>query len=142
MLLLLRDATGSPGRLSAHIADSTSIGTARAAAAALAAAVSAVTGCALTGYSVVYETVGSDERAGPSDRRNVLRLVFEAGAGQYAAIDLPGLLPELVDEDGTTVDPSQPVIAAIVAELSSGIWVNPFGDDIGALLASYQEVQA
>lgn len=142
LLLLMKDGTGSPGRLSVYVADSLPISGARAAAEALAGAVGAVSGCSLVGYSVVYETVVSDVRPGASDRREVLRLVFANSAGGYAAVDVPGLIGALVGDDGITVDASQPTVAALVSELQSGSWTDPFGNVFGALLASYREVQA
>lgn len=142
LLLLLRDGTGSPGRLSVYVADSLSVVAARAAAEALAGAVGAVSGCSLVGYSVVYETVVSDERPGQSDRREVLRLVFATEGGGYAAVDIPGLFADLVGEDGLSVDGSSGTVGALVSDLLSGPWCNPFGQQLTALLASYREVQA
>lgn len=141
VLVLMRDATGSPGRVSAYVPDTTPAAAALAAADALAAAVSAVSGCVVTGYSVTYDTVLSDERPGASDASSVLRLVFEAEGGAYAAVDVAGLIPALVGEDGTAVDASTGPVAALAAALVSGPWTNPFGQGLTALIASYREVQ-
>lgn len=141
VLLLLRDGSGSPGRMVANIPAGENLAVARPAIASLAGLLASVTGCSVEGYSITYRTHLSDAKPGSAAPGNsLLRLVFQAG-DEYFALSIAGLRSELVGEDDYTVDPEQPEVASLVAAIISGVWCSPFGEDVLSLLASYKEFQ-
>lgn len=138
-LITLRDGSGSPGRMRLWALASNEVGAVRPALLALASAVGAVTGCVVTGYTIVYRSfyLGGSPLSGALAARQLV-LVFEAGPTAYAVVKVPGLLDTALGADGQ-VDPARPEIVALAATIAGGPWSNPFGDDISALVAAYEE---
>lgn len=140
VIISLRDASASVGRVSLYIADSTTIAAARAATQGLLGPLSALTGCAIVGYSVIYSTHLNDAR-GTGPQLKAYRGIFVWTCDQVderAVTYLPGIKTELIDAQ--TQEVRQSLIADLVSAVTSGPFINPFGYDITELETAYLQI--
>lgn len=140
VIISLRDFSDSVGRVSLYVADGTTIAAARAATQSLLGPLSALTGCAIIGYSVIYSTHLSDARGeGPQPKAYRAIFVWVCDLeGKRAVTYLPGIKAALIDPQ--TQEVQQPLISDLISAVISGPFVNPFGYSIETLEAAFLQI--
>lgn len=144
--MTLLDRSGTSGTTRGSFAGYSDPAVYMAALAALAGRVQAISNCAVVRYAVSYRskdsTAGTPTNAPPIAALS--RFVFEvgAGAGIYDSIVIPRRDSWVLTAGplaGYGLDLANADVAAIAAEISAGIYCDPFGDDIGDLFSAYIE---
>jgi hypothetical protein len=123
------------------VAGTTPINTARAAIQSLLAPLGALTTCAIIGYSISYHTHISDERGDPGAAvwsRGIF-IWRTATPSELAITYIPGIKESLVDP--TTMEIAADSVAGLLSELTSGIWVTPFGYTLSELGAAFVQIE-
>ena len=118
------------------------------AASALRSRMDAVSGCVFVRQSVTYPAVelhpAAPDLSASATRVGVL--IFETTEpGEYAIIELPGLLDSFLLTEGPgaglLIDRAALAVQALVDELINGPWFNPFGYKITALDAAFLQIR-
>ncbi len=94
------------------------------------------------GY-VFYHVTELDAATGGGDATRCAVFVFETTTpNQLAVVEIPGLRPELVDTTAPyLIDMTAPSVVALIAELQSGAWCNPFGYTLSGCVAGLVEIR-
>jgi hypothetical protein len=136
-----RDASSSPGSMEVH-ALSVEIATVESRAATLAARLSAVSDCSLTGYNLNYTWF--DNASSPASGFQIVQvkavLVFRCdGVEQYAVLHIPGVKLSLLEDETPSIeiDITQPAIVDITDNLIAMGACNPMGYAIVELINAY-----
>ena len=82
---------------------------------------------------------------GDTDGTQVGVFIFSDDAGEYAAVELHGIKSSLLMTTGPgaglLIDLDNADVAALVAELVSGLWCNPFGYPLTTLESAYLQIR-
>lgn len=146
IIYTVRDGTDTSGLVKFHARAGVEAAAAHAGATQRRGLLAAVTGCVLVRQSVSYSRIESAPAAPLVGALAPFVGVFvfdTATAGQFAVLTVPGLLPALLMTTGCAagldVDRTQPAIVALVEHLQSGSFCNPWGYQLGDLVAAYMQ---
>jgi len=136
-----RDASGSNGSTLIHVPFATSATVALAAGVAIADTLPALTGCAITGFSLTYDYVEDAPATPVAGSRVEDKGVFTwlCANGLTTSFSIPGILDSVLLPDGR-VDPANAdiVIMQAVVEDVGAIYASISGSDIVSLSEAYQ----
>lgn len=141
------DGSGSIGNMSLWLADGAELGTAITAADTFRGLVGPCTGAVFTRQAVVYRAVEvpRPSAAEGSDATRVGVFIFSTASEEFAIVEIAGILESTLmttgDGAGLLLDTSNADIAALVAQLLSGLWSNPFGYQLLALEAAFVQIR-
>lgn len=107
-----------------------------------------VSGCSLIESSYVLPSVAEEPLSSTPDSRVEFCGTFifsTVTPQQYVILAIPGLLPTVVLTSGpfagVGIDTAHPAVAALVTELESGKWCNPWGHVLVKLESAYVQVR-
>lgn len=138
------DKSGSTGALTVHIPTSSTVAEAHSAALALWASVTPLTSCVLVKVRIKYkmreEAIATPDAGASIKRRGVF--IYECGDGvPLALIEIPGIkdavLSTVPPTDGYLIDAADAGVIAFDDAVISGLFTNPFADDIASLVTAY-----
>jgi hypothetical protein len=136
-----RDASGSKGSTDFHFPYATLASVVFTAADILSAALNAITGCAIDGYSISY-TKREDTPAVPDAFSRVEdkgKFVFGTDNARTSLFTIPGILNDVLLPNGS-IDQSDILITALVDAVVGGdlVFCSADGSDLTALVDAYQ----
>lgn len=141
-----RDGSGSSGLIRFHIRAGIEAVAAHAGATQRRGLIAPLTGCTLERQSVSYsrtESAPGTPVAGILARSVGVFIFDTATPAQFAVVKIPGLLPELLMTTGYAagidIDQQHPAIVALVEHLQVSSYCNPFGYQLGNLIAAYMQ---
>jgi hypothetical protein len=143
----LVDSSDSIGNMSVWLADGVDLDAAVAAGATFRGLVAPCTDAVFVRQSVVYSAVVSPRPIAPTgaDSSRVGGLIFSCDTGELDIIELHGIKDEMLMTTGPgaglLIDRTNTAIVALVNELISGLWCNPFGYDVLALESAYLQIR-
>lgn len=137
VIIAYRDASDSIGYTRLWLATG-SVDAARAAVATRIGVMGALSGCAVTGYSITWSTHLSDTPApGPQLVSTAGIFIWQtAVADAYAVTYIPGInaaMLDATDPAGLAINTQKLEVINYIAVLRDGAFVNPFEYDITAL---------
>lgn len=148
ILYQLRDDSGTLGTQRYSVHHGVQPGAARASADALRARLGAMSGCAILRQHYILpgvELMRPAAAAGPRVQRCGVLVFSTAEPDALGLVVIPGIRDELVMASGQgaglCLDTTAPALAALVAELTSGRWCNPWGHVLLELEAAYIQVR-
>jgi hypothetical protein len=132
------DSTGSRGQSQTHLPASTLLAAAITKVDATVALITAVSGCAVTGYSI---STGKTEIAAPAPGLNSrverrAEFTFRTAAAKKANFGFPDPSPTVVNTNGGIIS-TQVDLAALITDLLGG-YCDSNGSDLSALIADAQ----
>lgn len=135
----LVDGSGSPGQVQMHAGAAATLADIRTAAGAMIPLIQAMTGCAVTDYSVNASTIETTPLVGNPDSRVEKRGLFNfrTAAGKLKEITVPGILASLVLSSGRIDDDAAAVEAFGTAVLGAP-WTDSNGSDLVSLAEAYE----
>lgn len=126
----VRDGSGSLAYITLYVPGDIEIATARAAVEMLRGLLSSVITGSIERYAITYTTFIANGRGNTGAKKQDIALfVFETTSDNYAVVALPTIDPAFVLEDNS-IDIEVAEIVALISAIESGIYCNPFGDDI------------
>jgi len=135
----LLDGTGNRAQVRAHLPSATTAANAQTRAAALAAAVQAISGCTVESYNITYSAV--DTAAGDPNADSRVEdkgvFLFACANGSPTSYQVPGILESVLTSSGKINILNADVVAFIV-EVSGGAYVGSQGSVVTILRALYQ----
>jgi len=136
-----RDASRSKGSTDFHFPYGTLASVVFTAADLLSAALNAVTGCAIDGYTISY-TKREDTPAAPDAFSRVEdkgKFIFGTSNARTSLFSIPGILNAVLLAGGE-IDQTNALIIALVAAVVAGdlVFCSADGSDLTALLDAYQ----
>lgn len=147
LIFYWRDATGSESTVRLSLPVGSSVATIASAAASLRPLLESLSDAAIVKQDIAYTW----RDLSPPDPST--RLVGESGAfifdtgvlNQVTIIVLPAASADLFVTSGPLagidIDLAQSDVAAFIAAINSGLWVNPFGYDLVECVAAYLTVK-
>ncbi len=143
----LVDASDSIGNMSLWLADGVDLDTAAAAAATFRGLMAGCSDAVFTRQAVVYGAVEAPRpTANPgADGTRTGVFIFSAGDDQFGIIEVPGIIEAALVASGAgaglLIDQAHPAIAALIEQLVSGLWCNPFGHTLAAVDTAYLQIR-
>lgn len=144
----LVDASDTQGITRFNIRAGVEVAPAQAAAAQLRTRLGPLTGCRFLRQSIVYPFVdvyAPMPLSGFLAERMGVFVFATSEPGRYGIIEIPGIPESTLMTSGpgafVQIDPAAPAVAALVAELVSGRWCNPFGQVLTALEAAFLQIR-
>lgn len=137
-----RDETGSTGSTKFHFPYATLTAVVVTAADLLSAALNAVTGCAIDGYTISY-TKREDTPATPADGariENKGKFVFRTDNARTSMFSVPGIEEGILLPNSNFIDKADLLVAALVDAVVGGdlVFCSADGSDLTALLDGWQ----
>jgi hypothetical protein len=144
--MIYQDASGSTAALTFRVPIGSTVSTALGAANALGAVVAPLTGCTLVKLRIKY-ILREAEPATPADGSSVKRCgVFiydNIDTTHQALIKVPGILDSVLRTDepgaGVLIDTDNSDIAVFDGVVVADGFCDPFGTDLGTLVAAYRQ---
>lgn len=143
----LVDASDSIGNTSVWLPNGVTVATAVAAADTFRTAVAPCTDAVFVRQAVIYGFVEAP-KPDPGDESDVTRVgvfIFLTASDEYAVITINGIVPGVLlttgPGAGLLIDVTHTGVAALVDELISGDWCNPFGEQLVSLEAAYVQIR-
>jgi hypothetical protein len=137
----LEDERGSKSSMNLNIDYATLAAVGIAGIDLLIPTIAAISGCAITGYSLSYSKFDPTPGAPAVDSRveYVGQFQLLTSAGKIVTYSVPGFDPTLVDATGV-IDEDQIAVAAFLTELLTvpGIWTDSNGQSLDQLIRAYQ----
>lgn len=137
-----RDETGSKGSTDFHFPYATLASVVFTAADLLSAALNAITGCAIDGYTISY-TKTEDTPETPADGARVEnkgKFIFRTANARTSLFSVPGIEEGTLLPNSNTIDQADLLIVALVDAVVGGdlVFCSADGSDLTALLEAYQ----
>lgn len=146
--LYLVDGSGSYSQAEYWIRPGSTVEDGRGAAHTMRGALAGLTLCTIYGFAVEYRGVEltAPVAAGPAAAARTGVLIFTTTApDEYAIVTIPGVRDDLVLTTGAgagvQLDTTSPAISALVAELTNGDYVNPFGYILTGLAGAMLQIR-
>jgi hypothetical protein len=145
--LSLVDASNSIGNMSLWLKDGVDLAAAASAAASFRALAAACMDVVFVRQSIVFSAVAAPvPSAGASaDCTRVGVFVFSTSDTEFGMVELNGVKDsELITTGpgtGLLIDLDNSAIAALVTELLSGFWCNPFGQPLLGIEAAFLQIR-
>lgn len=133
--------------MSLWLADGVDLASAAAAAAGFINLAEPLTDGVFIRQSVVFSGVEAPRPFAPAgaDSSRVGGLIFSCDTGELDIVEVHGIKDSLLimtgPGAGLLIDRTQPAIEALVSELTSGFWCNPFGYTIELLESAYLQIR-
>lgn len=133
--------------MSVWLKDGVDLASAAAGAAIFRSRVAACTDSVFVRQSIVFSAVAAPapEPNACADSSRVGEFIFSDNDTQFCIVELDGIKDsELITIGagaGILIDQTNPAIAALVAELLSGFWCNPFGHPLLTLESAYLHIR-
>jgi len=136
-----RDETGSKGSTNFSFPYDTLASVVETAADLLSAALNAITGCAIDGYSYGY-TKFEDTPETPADGARVEnkgKFIYRTSNARTSLFTIPGIIEAVLEPNGS-IDQTNALIIALNAAVVGGdlVFCSADGSDLTALLDAYQ----
>lgn len=139
VIYTVEDVTGSKSRVQTYLPAATTLLDATTKAEATLALLRAVSGGAVTGYSI---TIGAVDPLAPAPAagsrvEQKALFIFRTAAGKTAQVSIPAIKDSLVNSNGgiTTANID---VAALVADLLGSGYCDSNGSDLAALVQDYE----
>ena len=137
-----RDETGSTGSTKFHFPFGTLASVVFTQADLLSAALNAVTGCAIDGYTISY-TKSEDTPETPADGARVEnkgRFVYRTANARTSLFSIPGIEESVLLPNSNTIDQADLLIVALNTAVVGGAlnFCSADGSDLTAILEAYQ----
>ena len=141
-----RDGSGTTATCSAN-RPVTTLATAPARAAALAAVLAGASRARLEAYTILWTETYEGNPPATTDVNPYGVFIFDTSDPEQGYIfPLPGILPALLvpaenPADPPAIDLGAPAVVAILEELLDGGWLNPFGQPLTGLASASTEIR-
>jgi len=137
-----RDETGSKGSTDFHFPYATLASVVFTAADLMSAALNAITGCAIDGYTVSY-TKTEDTPATPADGARVEnkgKFIYRTSNARTSLFSVPGIEEGVLLPNSNTIDLADALIIALNTAVVGGdlVFCSADGSDLTAILDAYQ----
>ena len=143
------DQTGSTATLRFNIKTGLSVASAMQNATNFRSIINALSSCTITRQSVVYRFTpeNRNEPLEDSSVHNVGVFIFTTSdSEQYAMFVLPGIDESVLMTTGPgagiLIDATNPLIVALVEQITSGLWYSQFGYQIDELVIAFRQVRS
>lgn len=137
-----RDETGSKGSTEFHFPYATLTSVVITQADLLSAALNAITGCAIDGYTISY-TKFEDTPETPADGARVEnkgKFVYRTANARTSLFSIPGIEESVLLPNSNSIDLADPLIVALNTAVVGGAlnFTSADGSDLTAILEAYQ----